>query len=160
MNISALELSKIAGKKKVGDPYLKFQLDLKTLGLLPLKEAQEVIVIPAKRITQIPNMDSHILGLLNQRNRVFWVIDLASLLGLPPLSPYLQQYNVAIIRVKDIPLGLVIQDIKGVLRFPLEEIQSPLGVVSTDFTPYLKGCVMDNDEILLVLDPESIINNQ
>ncbi len=159
MNNSILELSTLPSKKKLGEPYLKLQLEAKTIALLPLKQAQEVIVIPAKRITQIPNMASHIWGLLNQRNRVFWGIDLANLLGLKPISPNLQQYNIAIIRVEEMSLGLIINEIQGVLRFNIDEIQSPLGVVSTNLAPYLKGCILDNSEVLLVLDPEAIINN-
>ena len=159
MNSSSLEISRLSSEKKLGEPYLKIQLDAQTLALLPLKETQEVIVIPSRRITPIPNMPSYVLGLLNQRNRVFWMVDLAKLLGLISVSEYVQQYNVAIIRANDVPLGLLIQDIKGVFRFNLDEIQSPLGVVSSNLIPYLRGSVIEDNKILFVLDTEAIINH-
>ena len=139
--------------------YLKLQIDPSTQAVIPMTQAQEVVVIPRERITPIPNMPPEVMGLLNQRSRVFWVIDLPRLLNLSPLEPDLNAYNLAIVRANDIPLGLVVQQIQGVIRVSETLIQSPIGNVSPHLAPYLRGCILQpHNGIVLVLDALALIN--
>ena len=147
-------------QKKSGDSYLKLQLDRQTSAILPMKHAQEVVVLPVERVTPIPNMPVCVLGLLNQRSKVFWVIDLPQLLDLQAINIEAQQYNIIIVRVGNIPLGLVIQEVKGVEKIEKDLIQSPIGNVPSGLIPYLNGCVLNQKESLLVLDVEPIVNKQ
>jgi Chemotaxis signal transduction protein len=43
------------------------------------------------------------------------------------------------------------------VRLTPELIQSPINQVSSGLIPYLRGCVLQEKEILLVLDAEAII---
>jgi twitching motility protein PilI len=139
--------------------YLRLQLDAQTQAVIPMKQMQEVVVVPIERITSIPNMPDCVFGLLNQRSRVFWVIELPRLLELSPLDPQLTEYNIAIVRADNIPMGLVVQQILGVMRFSEELIQSPIGAVAPGVSPYLRGCLLQRGEgILLVLDAIAIVN--
>lgn len=142
-----------------GDTYLRFHLDQQTLAILSMEYAQEVLIVPVERITPMPNMPECVLGLLNRRNRVLWVIDLAQMLKLQPLDTNAKQYHMAIIRVGQVPLGLVVQEVKGVMRVKPDCIQSPMGLVTSSLTPYLNGCVLQHKEILLVLNAEAIVHS-
>lgn len=142
-----------------GDTYLRFQLDQQTPAILSMEYAQEVLIVPVERITPMPNMPKCVLGLLNRRNRVLWVIDLAQMLKLQPLDTNTQQYHTAIIRVGQIPLALVVQEIKGVTRFTPDCIQFPQGLVTSVVAPYLHGYILQQQEILLVLNAEAIIHS-
>ncbi|WP_013321251.1 chemotaxis protein CheW [Gloeothece verrucosa] len=140
--------------------YLRLQLTTDTQVLLPMKQMQEVLVVPKERITPIPNMPDCVVGLLNQRNRVFWIIDLSRLLELNYLNLDIQEYYIAIVRVGNVSLGLVVQQVQGVFRISLDAIQSPLSTVPFGITPYLRGCVIHPQEgILLVLEPSAILNS-
>jgi twitching motility protein PilI len=141
------------------DLYLRLELGQTTPVVLPMKHAQEVLILPAKRITVMPNMPPYLLGLLNQRSRILWVADLPQLLQLEPVDRNLQQFHLAIIRVDNVPLGLVVPQVAGIIRLNTEEIQSPLGNVSEGLIPYLQGCLMQPEGIFLVLDPAAIINS-
>jgi positive phototaxis protein PixI len=145
--------------RAIGDPYLKLQLTPQRAAVLPMEQAQEAIAIPASRVTPMPNMPACVLGLLNHKSRVLWVIDLAQLLGLRTQVLTLQQYNIAIIRIGKKPLGLVVPEIKGIVRFVNETIISPIGEVAPELTPYLRGCFSQGQELLWALDPEAIINS-
>jgi twitching motility protein PilI len=145
--------------RTLGDTYLKFQLEQQTPAILSMEHAQEVLIVPAGRITPMPNMPECVLGLLNRRNRVLWVIDLAQMLQLQPLDTNVQQYHIVIIRVGQVPLGLVVQEVKGVTRFKLDCIQSPMGLVTSALTPYVHGCIMQQKEVILVLDAEAIVHS-
>ena len=159
MNTSILSPQLNQPHSTLGELYLKFELDQQTPAILSIEYAQEVLIVPVGRVTAMPNMPKCVLGLLNRRNRVLWVIDLAQMLKLQPLDTSVQHYNMAIIRVGQEPLGLVVPEVKGVTRFTPDCIQSPQGVVTTVLMPYLHGCILQQKEILLVLNAEAIVKS-
>jgi len=146
-------------QQKVGKAYLKFQLDQLTPAVLSMPHVQEAIVVPARRITLMPNMPACVLGLLHQRGQVLWTINLPQMLNLQTLNLDVSHYNIIIVRVGNIPLGLVVQEVKGVMRSPSNAIQSPVGVVAPTLVPYLQGCILQPQEVLLVLDAEAIVHS-
>ena len=161
MNSSALTLKTHANthKKNLGDAYLKFQFGQQTTAVLSMSQAQEVFVLPVGRLTAMPNMPPFVLGLLNRRSKVLWVIDLAQMLGLPGVPSNIQHYNSVIINNGSASLLLIVQAVEGVVRLTPESLQPPLGQVSSGLVPYLRGCVLQEQEILLVLDAEAILRS-
>lgn len=159
MNPSALTLTSPTPKVH-GDAYLKFRLSQRTPAVFSMRYVQEALILPARRLTPMPNMPTPMLGLMNRRSRVLWVADLAQLLGLPALDGNVQQYTVILIQVGSVPLGLAVQQVEGITRLPSDAIQSPLGQVTAALVPYLRGCALqqhdDKQEILLVLDAEAV----
>lgn len=145
--------------KNQGETYLKFRLNQQTPALLAMSQAQEVIFLPPNRLTSMPNMPPFVLGLMNRRSRVIWVINLAQMLGLNETLNTVQQYNVVIIRHGSVSLGLVVETVEGVIRLTQEQIQSAQGQISSALVPYLRGCTWSETEILLVLDAPGIIRN-
>lgn len=143
--------------EKSARPYLKLQLGQNIPAVLSMENTQEVLTIASKKITPMPNLPECFIGLLNQRSRIFWIINFPQMLGLPPVDINLQQYSLALICVNKIPLGLVVPAIKGVVRLITEEIQSPIGNVTPGLVPYLQGCLLQENSIVLVLDPEAIV---
>lgn len=136
--------------------YLKLRLSDTAIAVIPTIEAQEVVMVNHQQLTLMPNMPSTVLGLLNHRNRVIWVIDLPQLLGLPMLTLDLRQYAVVIIQVASQLLGLAIQQIEGLSRLNPSNIQSPVGSVDATLVPFLRGCYLQDQELLLVLDATAI----
>jgi len=66
-----------------------------------------------------------VLGLLNWRNRVLWVIDLAQMLKLQP------RYHCPTVPYSNYPsrassLGLVVQEVKGITQFTPDCLQFQL----------------------------------
>lgn len=161
MNTSALARlpNPNPNKKNLGDAYLKFQFGQQTPAVLSMSRAQEVVVLPVGRLTPMPNMPACVMGLLNRRSRVLWVIDLARMLGLPPIEINVQHYNLVIISNGSATFGLIVQAVEGVVRLTPDSIQSPLGHLSSSLVAYLRGCVLQEQEILLVLDAEAIMRS-
>lgn len=161
MNTSALALipHQPQTKKNLGDTYLKFQLSQQTPTALSMSQAQEVVVLPIGRLTPMPNMPPYVMGLMNRRSKVLWVVDLARMLGLPFIETNVQHHDVIIIRNESASLGVIVQSVEGVVRLTPSSIQSPLGHVSGSLVPYLRGCVLQEQEILLVLDAEAIMRS-
>lgn len=140
-----------------GDRYLKFHLDNGNPAILAMEHVQEVLVVPPRRITPMPNMPECVMGLLNRRNRVVWVIDLAQALSLQPLGSSTGQYSVVIIQVNQITLGLLVLEVNGVTHFAPNVIQAPTELVTSPLITYLHGCIYEQEEVLLVLNTEAIV---
>ncbi|MBR8831343.1 MAG: hypothetical protein N5P05_002100 [Chroococcopsis gigantea SAG 12.99] len=139
------------------ETYLRVQLADSTQAVIPMSKMQEVLTTACDRITVMPLMPQWVMGLLNQRSQIFWVMDLPQFLGLPPLEVEEQTYNIAIVRVEDRPVGLRVKQVHGVSRFSAEAIQSPIGTLPSQLEPYLRGYVLKQESILLVLDTPAIV---
>jgi|SRR5579883_372185 twitching motility protein PilI len=159
MSSSKITLPINQTQNNLGDGYLKFQLNRQTFALLSMRQTQEAIIIPFEAVTSMPNMPSCVLGLMNWRSRIIWVVDLPRMLNLEYLDNRLRQYNVIVIRVESVLLGLVVQEIKGTAKFMPDDIRSPLGHIASSLVPYLRGCIIQEKEILLVLDAQSIVQS-
>jgi len=158
MKLPTLDLQSSPLQEGLGDPYLRLRLSDNVPVALPMAAAREVLVMSMEQITPIPNMPACVLGLLNQRSRVIWVVDLSIMLGYVGFTANTRQFNIVIFQVDQVPLGLAVPIVQGIARFPLETIQSPIGTVASNIAPYLRGCLPDEREVLLVLDPDAIIN--
>ena len=143
---------------KLGDAYLKLQLDFQILSVLLLEHIQEVLVIPVEQITFMPNMPEYVLGLINRRNKVLWLVDFPQMLGLQSLGRDVQQYHIAIARLENMLLGLAVEHVRGVIRLTADEIGSPQEEDNPNLKPYLQGWVSEQEENLIVLDAKAIIN--
>jgi twitching motility protein PilI len=139
--------------------YIKFQLNQQTGAVLSIAHTQEVIVVPVTSVTAIPNMPACILGLMNWRSHIIWVVDLPKMFNLECLDHRLYQYNIIVIQIESMILGLVVQEIKGTTKFIVDDVRSPIGQVASSLVPYLCGCVVQQEEILLVLDAVHILRS-
>lgn len=139
--------------------YIKFQLNQQTGAVLSIAHTQEVIVVPVTSVTAIPNMPACILGLMNWRSHIIWVVDLPKMFNLECLDHRLYQCNIIVIQIESMILGLVVQEIKGTTKFIVDDVRSPIGQVASSLVPYLCGCVVQQEQILLVLDAVHILRS-
>jgi twitching motility protein PilI len=146
-------------QSNIGAPYLKIQVDRKIGAIIPMNDIQEVLLVPVKRITPIPNMASCVMGLLHQRGRVLWTLDLAQMLEMNMLDTNLQQYHILILKIDNTCLGLVVYEIKGIIRLTEDLIKSPLNDTIASVSPYVQGSFLQKQEILLILNPSSFVNS-
>ncbi|AHB89597.1 blue light phototaxis adaptor protein PixI [Thermosynechococcus sp. NK55a] len=144
------------GDRPQGAPYLRLVVQAQLSALLAMAEIQQVLVLPPQQLTAIPNMPALVMGLLNFRNRIVWVLDLAHLLNLEPLEADTSLVTIALLQTPKGYLGLALQEVRGIVRLPQEAIQSPVGTVSAALVPYLKGCCHLAGEVVFILDGAAI----
>ena len=161
MNNSSITLANAHERNKdsLGDGYLKFFINPQTPAILSMNQTQEAMVVSVESVTAMPNMPFGILGLMNWRSRIVWVVDLPKILNLQSPQNRPRQYSVIIVRTESMILGLVVHEIIGTLRFNNDEIGSPIGQVASSLVPYLRGCIVQQKEILLVLDAQAIVHS-
>lgn len=144
-----------------GDRYLRFGIN-KLSALIPMTNIQESLLIQGNKITPIPQMPSTVMGLANSRNAVFCIFDLGQLMGLAPLSSYLRQYHVIVVKesASDLLIGIAVHQIQGVTRVISEEIFTdeniydllPQKELPMSLKNYFKGSFQDDEQQLLILD--------
>ena len=139
--------------------HLRFRLGNYS-ALLSTHQVLEAITLPAASLTPMPNMPPAMLGLINRRSQVLWVADLALLLGIPVAYPNSQQYNLVLLQMNQVLLGLRVHEINSILSLPTEQICPVPGHVSSGLVPFLKGCFLQGNEVLLVLSAEAILRAQ
>jgi twitching motility protein PilI len=159
MNRSEIMPSSPGTENYLGSSYLKFQINRQTAAVLSMRHIQEAMIVPVESVTSMPNMPDCFLGLMNWRSRVIWAIDLLRMLNLEPIDNRLREYNVIVLRLESLLLGLVVQEIKGTTKFNADDICSPVGQVAASLIPYLSGCVWQQQETLLVLNAQTIVQS-
>lgn len=146
-------------KPLMGESFLKFQLAPQVMAMISAKVVQEATVVPASRITAMPNMPACLLGLINRRGRVFWAVNLMRVMALPIPERNSQQVSLVIIQVGTSPLALKVESIEGIVTLAPEAIQPPPAQVNQAILPYIKGCANHRDENILILDAEAIMQS-
>ncbi|PSB00806.1 chemotaxis protein CheW [Merismopedia glauca] len=152
-----------------GDRYLRFQLTPNLPALLSMERVQEALLVPASSISLLPNMPDFTIGMMNSRDRVFCVVDLAQLLGVAPPMMNQREYQVIVVHLPDWAiassggmgklLGLAVSRVRGIARLSVEQLQSIVGEFPDSLTPYLKGCVFEGKERFLVMDTNAIVTS-
>jgi twitching motility protein PilI len=97
---------------------------------------------------------------MNWRSHIIWIVDLPKMFNLESLDYRLRQYNIIIIQIKSMIVGVVVQEIQGTTKFTVDDIRSPVGQVASSLVPYLCGCIVQQEEILLVLDAVHILQSE
>jgi positive phototaxis protein PixI len=153
-----------------GDLYLRCQLTPEIPALLPMNRVQEALLVPVTAISPLPNLPAFTIGIMNARDRVFCVVDLGQLLGLPPLPTNPREYQVVVMQLAgtepesfdaadsstEPSLGLAVSRVRGVARFEPEHLQPSVADVPECLQPHLLGCFIAADERILVLNPATI----
>lgn len=91
-------------------PYLLFQLNGGHYGI-PAQAIQELFLLPA--LTPIAEAVTELVGILNLRGQIVPVIDLKQRLG-QPRQPYNVRQSVLLIRVEDIAVGVIVDEVLNV----------------------------------------------
>ena len=159
MNTSNIQLSVTQPQKKLGDGYLRFKLNKSTTAVLLVQFTQEVVVLPNDAITSIPNTSELLLGLMNWRNRIIWVVDLPRIFGFESNISPMGQCNIIMTRHGAETIGLMVPEIKGTVRLNSDNIQPADNQVAPHIIPYLKGCIWQEDELHLVFNMQSILQS-
>ncbi|WP_309728575.1 chemotaxis protein CheW [Chamaesiphon sp. OTE_75_metabat_556] len=161
-----------------GDLYLRFQLTPEIPALLPMARVQEALLVPATAISPLPNLPAFMIGMMNARDRVFWVVDLGQLLGLPQILTNPRDYQVVVMQLaatepesfaerlqgridpagssNEPSLGLAVSRVRGVARFEPQHLQLSVADVPACLQPHLLGCFIEADKQILVFNPATI----
>jgi len=131
-----------------------FQLGELLLGL-DVKRVQEVL--RHQPMTHVPLASRVIRGLINLRGQIVLAIDLSFCLGLPAKARPAEGMLV-VIRSDDGPASLVVDGIRDIVHVQLDSFEEPPETLSGRGREFIKGAYKLPRQLLLVLDPEAILD--
>jgi positive phototaxis protein PixI len=143
------------GNVASGDAYIKFQLTPEINALLSMAQVQESLIVEAEQITSLPNMPNSFVGMMNSRDRVFCVFDLAQLLALPSELINSRQYQVIVLQTISEPsilIGFAVPQLQGIVRLPVDKIQSSLDDAPANLATVMAGVVEEGKARIPVLE--------
>ena len=140
------------------DKYVTFRSGNEYFGL-KIEYVHEIVVY--QEITQIPETEDYIRGLINLRGKIIPVIDVRIRFKQEPIE-YNDRTCIIVVKVLDMTVGLIVEQIAEVVEITQENILEPptLGKEETcQQNRYIYGIGKVGDGVKLLLDPEKILRD-
>jgi positive phototaxis protein PixI len=146
----------------LGDAYIQFQLTSDITALLSMAQVQESLIVEAEKITPLPSMPESVIGIMNSRDRVFCIFNLAQLFNLETQLIARHQYQVIVVQTTTEPriqIGLAVKNLQGIIRLTTEQIQASHHTIHPSLIPYISGVAMQPEIPLAILNLEQILES-
>jgi purine-binding chemotaxis protein CheW len=112
-------------------------------------------VFRAQATTRVPLAPAVVSGLINLRGQIVTAIDMRRRLNLPPRTDGSKPMNI-VVRTADEPVSLLVDEIGDVLEVAAENFEQRPQNVDAAVCELIRGVFKLNDQLLLILDIESI----
>ncbi len=135
------------------DRYLTFIIGNECYGI-EIQYITEIIGIQA--ITEIPELPEYVKGIINLRGKIVPVIDVRLRFKKEP-KEYNDRTCVVVIDVKELSIGLIVDQVAEVLTIPEQNIVDPPQVHKGANNKYIKKIGKVGNAVKLLLDCEMLI---
>ena len=146
--------------EKQRNKYVTFKSGNEYFGL-KIEYVNEIIVY--QEITEIPESDDYIKGLINLRGKIIPVIDVRVRFKQEPLE-YTDRTCIIIVNVNDIVVGLIVEKIAEVVEIKEEDILPPPSIViggdEKVQNKYVYAIGKVGDTVKLLVDPDRILKDE
>jgi twitching motility protein PilI len=127
------------------------------LYLVAREEAREVLSVPTP-LTRVPGAKSWILGLANVRGQLLPVIDLRAFLG-SGATPPSRTTRVIVVNHREIPAGLLIDEVLGFRRFTDAEFTADIPPTIVRCEQYIAGSFRRGSEQWPVIGLRALVED-
>jgi len=120
-------------------------------------------IIKSAQITNVPNTDEHVVGVINLRGIIVPVVDLHSHFEIEQESGNFaaDEQRIITVEINDMLLGIQVDHIEGIIWLKEDSITPAPEVESNLRQDYLRGvCARDEEHLLILLDLEKTLFNQ
>jgi len=125
------------------------------LYLVAREEAREVLGIPSP-LTRVPGAKPWVLGLASIRGQLYPIIDLRQYLGGGP-TPLTRLTRIIVVNHRDVPAGLVIDEVLGFRRFSEAEFSAEVPSTIVQCGRFLAGSFRHERDQLPVLSLRKLL---
>lgn len=149
----------MSANDKQRNKYVTFKSGNEYFGL-KIEYVNEIIVY--QEITEIPESEEYIKGLINLRGKIIPVIDVRIRFKQEP-AEYTDRTCIVIVNVNDTVVGLIVEKIAEVVEIKEEDVLPPPKVVIGGEDKlqnrYVYGIGKVGDNVKLLLDPERLLKD-
>jgi len=107
-------------------------------------------------ITKIPNMPSHIKGVLNLRGTIVPIVELRTAFGMPTID-YTAFTVIILVIVRDRTLGLVVDSVSDVVHMGQKDIQASPDFGTKVDVKFLSGIGKSGDKLVALLNIDQLL---
>jgi purine-binding chemotaxis protein CheW len=136
--------------------WVSFALENEIYGVKVLK-VQEIQRYSA--ISPIPGASPHVLGIINLRGEVICVIDTRAKFGLLSADTT-DNSRIIIIEINKSIIGLLVDSVDEVISIKHSDMNDAPNVGSNESAPFIESVYNKNEELLILLDVESILTEE
>jgi purine-binding chemotaxis protein CheW len=133
------------------DRYLIFELTDEHFAV-PLLQVREVIA--HKEPTPIPNSPTFVKGMIQLRDQVITIVDLAQKMNLKRKHPPTEA-TIIIVDFNDKSVGFLVDNVHSVAEFLTSDLSPTSEVYGSTSSQYLKGVFRHDKQLILLLDLKS-----
>lgn len=140
------------------DKYVTFKSGNEYYGI-KIEYVNEIIVF--QEITEIPESEDYIKGLINLRGKIIPVVDVRLRFRQEPIE-YNDRTCIIVLNVNDTVVGLIVEKIAEVVEIPEENIlPSPtIGTMDKAQNVFVYAIGKVGDGVKLLLDPDKLLNDE
>lgn len=135
------------------DMYLTFHVEGEDYAV-DIKYISEIIGM--QEITEVPEMPSHIKGMINLRGKVIPVMDIRARFDLPD-KPYSDRTCIIVTEVSGLLVGIVVDTVKEVTYISPDKIE-PASPCSNAEANYVKALAKLEDGVKIILAMENVVD--
>ena len=136
--------------------YLTFRLNEEWYGL---SVYQLVEVLPTPKITRVPSVPDHILGVMNFRGKVLSAIDLKKLFGLPQSESTADQ-AIVVVEHGEMQTGLLVDEICDLIDLALEDLSEEAITAGESQRAFFEGATHWGEILLSIIKLEGIFQSE
>ncbi len=107
--------------------------------------------------TTMADAPDHVLGIVNIRNMIYPVFNLASKFGFDN-SPITEKTKMLILNTNGGPLACIVNDVAEMHVAKDEDVQSVPQMLRTDKTRYAEYIIRVEDNLVIVIDPDNLFD--
>ncbi|SDI01878.1 chemotaxis protein CheV [Desulfosporosinus hippei] len=132
-----------------------FKVGSSTLGV---NVAKVECILTYQPVTEVPNSNGNISGVINYRGRVIPVLDLIKTLKQDcPKQP--KERLLILININNSDFAVEVSSVSGIKRLSWKDIETPSSILLSQNETPITGIVKVNDDIILMLDFEKILSD-
>ena len=147
-------------------------MDSQTISLVTFKISNETYaidimevneIVKLTEITPIPNAPDFVDGIITLRGQIIPIVDLNKRFNFAPRT-YTEEDElfraIVIIRVQDMTIGILIDQVNRVIPIDRNQIQPPPQMVSGVGAEFTSGVVKQNDNLFVILDIQKLFSKK
>lgn len=123
---------------------------------IEIKFVTEIIGI--QPITEIPELPEHVKGIINLRGKIIPVMDVRLRFRKKPVE-YNDRTCIIVVEVKDVSVGLIVDNVSEVLSIADENIVPPPEMNRGTDNKYIKAIGKVGNDVKLIINCEKLMND-
>ena len=138
------------------DKYLTFRLAEEEYAI-EIRFVVEIIGI--QRITEVPDSEPFVRGVINLRGKIIPVIDVRLRFNLQE-RPYDDRTCIIIVEFEDTMVGLIVDEVSEVMDIPAEQVSDPPKTFKGNKGRYIQGLGRVGEEVKMILEIWTLLSDK